>query len=94
MGPLLIDIKQLSKMIGLCPRGARELCRRHGIEPINVGLGKKIVLRWQTDAVMQLVSTLQAKVVQNDVVPRRSSRSRVLGKSAEQLLCELSNALQ
>lgn len=94
MFPILIDIKQLSLMIGLCPKGARELCRRHGIEPINVGLGKKIVLRWQTDAVMQLVTTLQAKGKQKEIVPCRSTKNRILGKSVEQLHCELSNTLQ
>lgn len=90
----LITQTDLGIMLSMGKDAAREFCARHGIQPINVGLGKVARLRWNRAEVMQMLSTLRAKEKPKDVVPRTRSRNTVVGKSAATLLRELSNHLQ
>lgn len=45
MDAQLLDIKDLAAMLSMGRRSAREFCRRHGVLPVNVGLGTKSRLR-------------------------------------------------
>lgn len=94
MEPLLIDKHALGELLSMGPDSARALCERHGVYPINVGLGGKVVLRWNREDVIQMVSTLQATGQEKKAVRRKSPRCSVIGKSSRTLFLELSNSLQ
>jgi hypothetical protein len=90
----LITQKDLGIMLSMGADAAREFCARNGIQPINVGLGKRTRLRWNRSEVMQMLSTLRAKEKPKVIVPRSRSRNIVVGKSVAALLRELSNQPQ
>ncbi len=94
MDPLLIDKHALGELLSMGPDSARAFCERHGVYPINVGLGGKVVLRWNREEVIQMVSTLQAVGQEKKVVLRKNPRCSVIGKSSRTLFLELSNSLQ
>lgn len=86
----LITQTDLGIMLSMGKDAAREFCARHGIQPINVGLGKVARLRWHRSEVMQLIGTLQAKGKPQEFVRRKKSCKTVLGKSVAELMRELS----
>ena len=86
----LITQTDLGVMLSMGKDAAREFCARHGIQPINVGLGKVARLRWHRSEVMQLIGTLQAKGKPQEFVRRKKSGKTVLGKSVAELMRELS----
>lgn len=88
----LITQTDLGVMLSMGKDAAREFCARHGIHPINVGLGKVARLRWHRSEVMQLIGTLQAKGKPHDNVKR--SRRTTAGKSLKQLMAELQTPMQ
>lgn len=94
MEPLLIDKHALGELLSMGPDSARAFCERHGVQPVNVGLGKRSSLRWNREEVIQMVSTLQATGQEKKAVRRKSSRCSVIGKSSRTLFLELSNSLQ
>lgn len=88
----LLDKKALGAMLSMGGDEARELCHRHGVEPINVGLGKVARLRWMRSRVMEMLGTMQA-----DGKPARrkpSTKNTVVGKSMDQILRELACPVQ
>lgn len=94
MEPLLIDKLALGELLSMGPDSARAFCERHGVHPVNVGLGKRSSLRWNRADVIQMVSTLQATGQEKKAVRRKNSRCSVIGKSSRTLFLELSNSLQ
>ena len=86
----LLDKKALGVMLSMGGDEARELCHRHGVEPINVGLGKVARLRWSRTEVMRMLDTMRADK------PRRRPRIHrtVVGKTVAQLIAELACPLQ
>lgn len=88
----LIKLADLGTMLSMGPEAAREFCSRHGVHPINVGLGKVARLRWHRSEVMQLIGTLQAKGKPQDYV--KKSRRTTAGKSLKQLMSELQTPIQ
>ena len=86
----LITQTDLGIMLSMGKDAAREFCSRHGVQPINVGLGKVARLRWNRSEVMQLIGTLQAKGKQQEFVRRKKTGKTVLGKSVAELMRELS----
>lgn len=90
----LIDIKDLAALLSMGRRSAREFCRRHGVLPVNVGLGTKSRLRWHRDAVMQMLGTLDARQPRKDIVPRRRGSKTIVGKSVDELIAELAAPVQ
>ena len=94
MDAQLLDIKDLAALLSMGRRSARELCRRHGVLPVNVGLGTTTRLRWHRDAVMQMLGTLKAKAEPKEVVPRRRGCKTILGKSVDDLMRELASPVQ
>lgn len=87
----MLDIKGLSTLLSMGPRSAREFCSRNGVLPINVGLKKRMRLRWIRSEVMQMLGTLEAKQkpAPKEFVPRIRGSKTVLGKSVDDLLKEL-----
>lgn len=75
---------------------ARRLCEKHGVMPINIGMGKTTRLRWRASEVIQMLGTLEAKpkAAHKDYVPRRRGSNTIVGKSVEQLLQELAQPMQ
>lgn len=92
MEPLLIDKHALGELLSMGPKAARALCERHGVMPVNVGLGKVSRLRWNRSEVMQLLSTLQAKGKPCEYV--KKSKRTSLGKTWRELARELSTPIQ
>lgn len=90
----LIDIKDLAAMLSMGRRSAREFCRRHGVLPVNVGLGTTTRLRWHRDAVIQMLGTLDAKGTRKDIIPRRRGAKTIVGKSVDELIAELAAPMQ
>ena len=90
----LLDISALAALLSMGRRSAREFCRRHGVLPINVGLGTKTRLRWHREAVMQMLGTLEAGHAKKDIVPRRRGSKTIIGKSVNDLLAELAAPMQ
>ena len=87
----LIDLNDLSIMLSMGKRSAREFCMKNGVMPINVGRGKIARLRWRVSEVMQMLGTLEAsrKPAHKDIIPRRRGCKTVVGKSVDQLMREL-----
>ena len=94
MGAQLLDIKDLAAMLSMGRRSAREFCRRHGVLPVNVGLGTKSRLRWHRDAVMQMLGTLDARQPRKDIIPRRRGAKTIVGKNIDELIAELAAPVQ
>ena len=94
MDAQLLDIKDLAAMLSMGRRSAREFCRRHGVLPVNVGLGTKSRLRWHRDAVIQMLGTLDARQPRKDIVPRKRGDKTIVGKSIDELLTELAAPMQ
>lgn len=92
MEPLLIDKHALGELLSMGPDSARAFCERHGVRPVNVGLGRVSRLRWNRCEVMQLLSTLQAKGRPREHV-RKSGRTSA-GKTWRELARELSTPIQ
>lgn len=65
MDAQLLDIKDLAVLLSMGRRSAREFCRRHGVLPVNVGLGTKSRLRWHRDAVMHLRHAFATDAIAN-----------------------------
>ena len=94
MDAKLLDIKDLAALLSMGRRSAREFCRRHGVLPVNVGLGTKSRLRWHKEAVMQMLGTLEAGHAKKNIVPRRRGSKTIIGKSVNDLLAELAAPMQ
>ena len=94
MDAQLLDIKDLAALLSMGRRSAREFCRRHGVLPVNVGLGTKSRLRWHRDAVMQMLGTLDAKGTCKDIIPSRRGAKTIVGKSVDELIAELAAPMQ
>lgn len=77
---------------------ARRFCDKHGVKPINIGNGKRTVLRWRKTEVIQMLGTLEAdtnKRVSKDCIPRSHANGKtVVGKSVKQLMRELAAPVQ
>ena len=94
MDTQLLDIKDLAAMLSMGRRSAREFCRKHGVLPVNVGLGTTTRLRWHRDAVIQMLGTLDARQPRKDIIPRRRGAKTIVGKSVDDLLAELAAPVQ
>lgn len=90
----LIDLNSLATMLSMGKRSARDFCQRHGVLPVNVGLGTKSRLRWHRDAVIQMLGTLDARQPRKDIVPRKRGDKTIIGKSVDDLLAELAAPMQ
>jgi hypothetical protein len=86
----LITQSDLGVMLSMGGRNAREFCARHGVLPINVGVGKRASLRWSRSAVMQMLCTLQADASSPQKRKAVRSKTKILGKTAALLYKELS----
>ena len=93
MEPELLKRKELADLLSMGKQGATDLCHRNGVEPINVGKGKRASLRWSRSAVMAMLSTMQASGNQK---PQRrpNTRRTISGKSMSVLIAELACPVQ
>lgn len=87
----LLTQKDLGEMLSMCPETARKLCSTHGIEPVNVGLGETVRLRWMRSRVMEMLTTLEAG---GRPQRRASTRMTVTGKSLNQIMRDLAVPVQ
>lgn len=86
MEPELLKAEELATIFSMSIKSARKLCKRNGVEPVNVSDGKRATLRWSRTAVMALLDTLQAGVKPCvNIIPRRRSSIRLVGKSAREI---------
>lgn len=88
----LLKKRDLGALLSMGADEARAFCHRHGVDPINVGTGKRASLRWMRSRVMEMLSTLQA-----DGKPARrkpSTRNTVVGKTTAQIIRELACPVQ
>lgn len=84
MEPLLIDKHALGELLSMGPDSARAFCERHGVHPVNVGLGKRSSLRWNREEVIQMVNTLQAKT-KSARTKTEKPKHQIIGMSASAL---------
>lgn len=87
----LLTKSDLAAFFQTSATSARKLCEKHGVFPVNVGLGlERARLRWRMTDVIQVLTTLQAGTnPQKDFRPRRPKDPRVLGRSARDIRNEL-----
>ena len=94
----LMTKRDLAAFFQTSAASARRLCEKHGVLPINVGMGKVARLRWRQSEVMQMLGTLDARTNQRagkDCIPRSRARGKtVVGKSVAQLMRELATPVQ
>lgn len=91
----LLTKKDLAAFFKVSARSATAICKKHGVLPINVGLGKRALLRWRASEVIQMLGTLEASPQPpKDFIPRRRTSKTVVGKSVDELLRELAAPIQ
>lgn len=91
MDEKLLTKRDLAAFFQTSAENARKLCAKHGVFPINVGLGQtRTRLRWRMTDVIQVLTTLQAGTnPQKDFRPRRPKDPRILGRTAKEIRNEL-----
>lgn len=92
----LLTTEELGDFFRLSPQSARKLCIKHGVMPLNVGVGKIARLRWRRSEVIQMLGTLETKPqpASSEYIPRKRGSKTVLGKTVNQLMRELAESIQ
>ena len=88
---MLIDTKELAKLLTLSPQKARAFCVANGVNPVNVSrTAGRPTWRWRVDRVIAMLDTLEPEGQAEEFVPRESSSFCVWGRSPKDLFRELS----
>ena len=90
-GEYLLTQKELGLFFNTTGEQARKLCAKHGVFPINIGLGKVPRLRWLASQVTTIPTILQASSSkpQKEFRKRRKGDVHILGRSVQSLYDEL-----
>ena len=88
MESAFIDKKELSAILHVGAKYARQLCAAHGVLPVKMaGRGKTAPLLWAREDVMRVVDILrtQARAAPHEYVKPRKGDLRIAGKTAAQI---------
>ena len=95
-GDCMLTQKELGAFFRTTGEQARKLCAKHGVMPINIGLGKVPRLRWLASQIIKIPTILQASSSRppKEFCKRRSGDAQILGRSLQSLYNELACSRQ
>lgn len=81
--------KQVAERMNVCPKLAMAILESEGVNPIDLGRGKKAVLRWPEDVVQAVMTNMYDRAQPKQVCETKLSKTKGIATMPVNRLHEL-----